>query len=479
MNVDILAARGLTRRGGDSKGLKVLIVSTDSRPMHDKIEDNDYVGMSGVLMNDYAIHHGYDLLKLSFDSHKHVEEVRAKYPAALLPNAVNSASPVDYEKYGKSAYHPGLDQFRASSWSKLPLLWHATEQYGEHYDYIWYFDSDAVINPKFKNISLSDSFEKWKNDNTTIYWGNQNISESELIFFSNFPWRRDMPCAGIFLFKPKKFAKSFLKEWWDYDLPSRNFEDFMEQSALWLMLLSQPKLLFLINANTTSLLNEREFPSEWNGLNDLWLLHVPNYWPNRVPYFKNLLHMIGMSDSIIYKEQIKEIRRHSHIFVNLLAVTEAMDNHILMTLNNIDLNDTKFLPIHHMVNSTTTNINLNNNLNTPFNSSKIRRIYHPVMPNKPNSKGDYRWHLHKVTDSESSLKPPSTELLLEGLMITFNIRNKLNNEIEYFLIQNGKRRQFLNLEIFISFGYTPDMAVIFKAKSKEIEIPLGEAIIKR
>jgi hypothetical protein len=47
------------------------------------------------------------------------------------------------KKYGYASYHPGLNQFRASSWAKLPPLWYLAAEYGDHYEYIWFMDSDA------------------------------------------------------------------------------------------------------------------------------------------------------------------------------------------------------------------------------------------------------------------------------------------------------------------------------------------------
>ena len=53
------------RGKGDNGGLKVLIVSCDDREMKDRLEDDDYVSMTAVLVHDYAIHHGYDFMKLT------------------------------------------------------------------------------------------------------------------------------------------------------------------------------------------------------------------------------------------------------------------------------------------------------------------------------------------------------------------------------------------------------------------------------
>ena len=38
----------------------------------------------------------------------------------------------------------------------------------------------------------------------------------------------DMPCAGTFIFRPA-LAEPILREWWDYNMPSKNFKHFHEQ----------------------------------------------------------------------------------------------------------------------------------------------------------------------------------------------------------------------------------------------------------
>ena len=48
--------------------------------------------------------------------------------------------------------------------------------------------------------------EKHHHNHSTIYWGNQNLEHARFIFFSNFPWRDDLPCAGIFLMNLKAGA---------------------------------------------------------------------------------------------------------------------------------------------------------------------------------------------------------------------------------------------------------------------------------
>jgi hypothetical protein len=120
------------RRAGDNGGLKVLIVSADDREMKDRLEDNDYVGMTAVLLEDYAQRHGYDFLKLTGNSTGLTQRVQAKYNETF-----KHTGRVDDTKHGPSCFHPGLKYFRASPWAKIPHVWHVLVEFGMHYDYVW------------------------------------------------------------------------------------------------------------------------------------------------------------------------------------------------------------------------------------------------------------------------------------------------------------------------------------------------------
>ncbi len=75
-----------------------------------------------------------------------------------------------------------------------------------------------------------DKLAHWKeHSNDTIYRGVKDPYQALFLFMSNFPWREDLPCAGTFIFKPNAAAINILQEWWDYDIPQKNFYDFMEQ----------------------------------------------------------------------------------------------------------------------------------------------------------------------------------------------------------------------------------------------------------
>jgi hypothetical protein len=127
------ANKGIIRRSGDNGGLRVLIVSADDREMKERLEDNDYVGMAAVLIEDYAKRHGYDFIKLaSGNSTRLVDRVREKYK-----DNVKHLGKIGDTKYGPSCFHPGLQCFRASSWGKIPHVWNMVNEHSQHYDYVW------------------------------------------------------------------------------------------------------------------------------------------------------------------------------------------------------------------------------------------------------------------------------------------------------------------------------------------------------
>lgn len=191
------------------------------------------------------------------------------------------------EKYGVAVFHPSLLVGRSSSWGKLPLLWLVLQEIGQFYDYFFFLDSDAVINPHFSNRSLFDAMTEWERDQgDAVAWGNRNPWSATFLFFNNFPWKDDLPCAGVMIFKTKG-SESFFREWWDYNIPSKNTWDFMEQDALWYMLTS-PEYRFQLNSSTVSVLVEPQFPSDHARINDLWVCHVPNYVKYRTLDFRYL-----------------------------------------------------------------------------------------------------------------------------------------------------------------------------------------------
>lgn len=265
---------------GDNTGLRVLIVSVDNRHLA-----QDYLPLTAVLRYNYCKQHGYGYVSVRDDTVASLRGLKERYAEYVkLDEATFGQS-----KYGHSNFHPGLKQFRSSAFAKVPSLWYLHQRYGAYFDYIMFQDSDAAPNPTQENRSVGDALNEWSASNTSVMRGVADPREADFIFFNNFPWRDDLPCTGTFLLKSSEHAEVVLREWWDYDLPQKNFVDFMEQDPLWYSLEAPPEMKFEMNFHrTATLLNEKQIPSKWYSINDLWLVHVPNYEPNRFAYFRTM-----------------------------------------------------------------------------------------------------------------------------------------------------------------------------------------------
>jgi len=403
------------RRAGDNGGLKVLMVSVDSRQLKPNLQNTDYVTMSSILVSDYAQKNGYDYIKITSNHSKLFENVEKKY---------NRKSKLGIgDKYGVTIFHPGLGQFRASSWAKMPLLWHAYDQFGEYYDYLWYVDSDLTINPMFNDRYLSSELEKWQNDtHRHVFWGS-NPKDATFLFFNNFPWREDMPCAGTFLMKSTNLGEKMLREWWDYNLEIKNWYDFMEQDALWYMI-ENPEYGFLINTTTVSLLIENQFMSEWLGYNDLWLLHIANYVAYRDALLKNMLRLIDLYDPIAYKEAVENIITRHELVVDPFPITDKIES------------------LH----------------------GQHRTQWPPDFKGPPD---DY-WHRASPHSIRPPKPPPGSQF--DGLVIS------LTPGKEIWFVDGGNKRLVPNLETFNALGFDLDLLITLRAKDWADHFPIGDPI---
>lgn len=239
---------------------KVLVVQVDSRELQlvsgngtdlREMHSANYNALSAVLAHRYCIRHGYDYLivhPVVNVSHIMLELRRAgdaRYSGlqASLGEAVSEDG-----RQAVGAFHKGLGQFRAVSWAKLPVMLLLLLQVGQHYDLIWYIDSDIGISDASAGRSVQEKISAWAEGvdcprprlsadgkkMACINWGNPNVLESAMLLFPNSPYGDDEPCAGSFMLRPS-LAASMVLDWWDLDLPDKNFKLFHEQDALWRM----------------------------------------------------------------------------------------------------------------------------------------------------------------------------------------------------------------------------------------------------
>lgn len=276
---------------GDNKGLKVLVVVVDNRHLTDSIDATKGFGsLAAVLQHQYCKHHNYDYIRIVNDKTDLGRLTQERYPKVpeqmFQKEALNS---IWDTKHGFDVLHPGYLRARSSSWGKIPALWHVAETLGDRYDYIWFMDSDATPNPMQKDLSLGDALAKWDgNTSESVKWGNVKPSNAAFLFLSNFPYRDDLPCAGTIIFKPTQFVRDALREWWDFDLIYKARDDFMEQDALWYIIEAAPQYKYMINADSTVLLTEQQFSSQWRGYSDIWFAHIPSGEEYRAGYFRTM-----------------------------------------------------------------------------------------------------------------------------------------------------------------------------------------------
>jgi len=300
---------------------KYLIMSIDSRDLESDIAVASYVSVTAAINRAYCLHHSYDFLVFKVNASDLEMRVKSKYrPVSDPPNANHDS------KNLPSAFNIGLRQFRGATWAKVPVLWMVSHQYASQYEYIFMVDSDAAFNPLHINRTLDDAIAKWSSNYTNIAAGNMNISESTFMFLNNYPFREDMPCTGAIIFKPKQ-AEPMLREWWDYDIPMKNFIHFHEQDALWHMIESAGEYGFMMNNETVSIVTERQFPSQWQSYRDLWLCHIGGYnFMIRKPAFHNFLTMLSLNHKHKFEEAIFTIMAKHLVVVDILSITERMEN---------------------------------------------------------------------------------------------------------------------------------------------------------
>lgn len=385
----------------------ILIVSIDNRPLNPNVQSNHYPTITAALNLEYANLHGYGFVQVQQDIQNLVKDVETKYPSH------NRIPPSDNAKDAATAFHSGLLQFRAASWAKLPALWHIVTGMGKDYEYIFYIDSDACISGLHRNRSIEEAMESWKGN---VAWGNPDPSSSAFIHFNNFPWRDDKPCAGAFICK-RAAAEAILREWWDYDLPMKNFKHFHEQDALWHML-EHPEVGFKLNATTLSVLKERQFPSDWQRYEELWLCHIASYnYMVRVPILTQFLALANIRSDDAFAAAVAKI---PIVRVDMFKVAEQME----AASQNDPLRIKKF-PEH-------------------------------------NEATQSAWYDAHVTSR--TVQPMAPVDLYEGRLI--------RRKGEFWYVHNGIRRPFPNFPTFLSMGF--EAALGFSPKPSDIDtIPLG------
>jgi hypothetical protein len=392
-----------------------------------------------------------------------------------------------------TAFHVGLKQFRAASWAKLPPLWYINrlayqglpsekerashKKHGNHsnlsssllslngpYDYVWYIDSDAVISPFARHRTIPEIFQLW-NENPTSFllpYGSQNLTETSILFFNNFPWRDDIPCAGSFLFKPTIYMDAIFREWWDYNLMSKNFKHFHEQDALWHMIEAEKdrkntgKPPFLINSKTFAIATEHQFPSAWKRYEDLWLVHIASYnYALRMPILYQFLHIIGKDSNEAFYLAISHLQQYHILFLKPLTICEEME-----TVSS--------LPVAITTTATSSSSTVNPSTTVSPVSLKLLEGRERIT--------DFPLH-NTLTEKESFYETHVTSTTLPTIPLSELYEGRIiRRKGEFWIVNQGKKLGFMNWQSFLDYQINIEWAHHLKPVELS-QIPSSERLI--
>lgn len=297
----------------------------------------------------------------------------------------------------------------------------------DKYDYIWYIDSDATVNPHRFNRSVLSAINEWAAGSTVVR-GQPDPLQATFLFFNNHPWRDNMPCAGSFIFRPNALAERVLRQWWDYDLPVKNFLHFHEQDALWHMIEDNS---FFLNSSHYSVVAERQFPSSFKRYEDLWLVHIASYnFALRIPVLWQFLRNLRRNTIDTFQDAIDMLYSYHIYKLDPLQVAEDMEAV---------------------------------NLQQAAQGKEIRRTSFPPHDVKKQS----AWYDEHVTSRNQPTLPLGA--LYEGRLVRF--------KGEYFFVQGGLKRPFANYEAFLSLRLTDDYTFPL-TRHESNNMPTGEVITK-
>ena len=328
------------------------VFTVDNRPLENDLASAGYSSLSAAINFHYALHHGYNFTLLqprfSMDALPAAAAAvaaggcppKSPFSPAELQGALEEVAqqPAGSQvKDSVTAWHPSLNHFRAASWAKLPLLWHALEGYAAENDAALYLDSDAIVTRReadFESVFSAPPEGK-------LTWGD-DASKASLVFGVNAPYDAAYPCAGVMMLRGGGGARDLLRAWWDTPAHARRHA--YEQDALWGLLQRWqagvcPNPYF--NMRTVAVVATRQFPAAANpkayGENapleqdrysefseGSWIHHTQWWMGGRVAIMCRRIAELGLSSSD-FSGLIDRIRSEHTVGVDV--VQAAVDMH--------------------------------------------------------------------------------------------------------------------------------------------------------
>jgi len=337
---------------------KFLLLQSDTRNLDGDFSTADYHTLTAVTNFVWAKQHNADYLYFVFNQTQtdFLADAHRTFGATFLNKSSDKSTEITgtYLKKGPTCYHPVLKQFRAAPWTKLLALWNVSQSaLVSRYSHIFFLDSDAVINPLFHRRSLDDALVDWSK--STCHAPSVTSSNAAAVFLDNSPFHpyEKHLCDGAFVLnlgfkgvvadsyainhsqeKGAAFISNFIKEWWDHDVESKdfnhwwhhdsstkNFNHAYEQDSLWDQIYN-PKTSWRINSNTICVIGEPQFPPDRN--DSLWVMHVGSPWEkDRRRLLKDLLHQLRFNDKD-FADVSQYITQAASVAGNAIHIARAM-----------------------------------------------------------------------------------------------------------------------------------------------------------
>jgi hypothetical protein len=219
---------------------RVLVISSDTRPLRSSWENRSYASLSMVLNRQYALAHGYDF---AF--------VRTYFPTK--PPGLYS------EERDAACFHPGYKVWRVHNWCKVLTLWAAATAVEEVpgqgtrplYDLIVYLDSDAIMQdfsgdisdtwaPHMGSVVFGAPFCGGPTTGGTTLEGCTSLNGTGPLFLfysDNIPGLPQSPNLGYFAMRNTPRTLSMLRDWWDFvdEVEGHKYAyyAFHEQTGMW------------------------------------------------------------------------------------------------------------------------------------------------------------------------------------------------------------------------------------------------------
>lgn len=327
--------------GSEVDKLKTLLIMVDNRDLENNLKSQtlSYFSLTSAINYEYAKRHGYDFILFKVNNKNITTEVFNKYgmKSDEAESTAKSHMKMGWASETKqtiSVFNTELRQFRATPWAKIALLWNLVAitnkehlSFNKQWDYIFYLDSDFVINPTFHSRSLSEAMISWSTHSP-------KVSQSPLIFFSNAPYSH-RPCTGGMLVQTHNdMSSTLLADWWNWNIPYNNFAHEYEQAALWEMLDKNHP----IKTNMIYLHSERQFPP----CNDLWLCHLGHPWQEeRMRTLHDMAENTLKYNDEKFSEMIDIINTHHTVNIDSFAMADIIKNDITK-LTSTDIQNIEF-----------------------------------------------------------------------------------------------------------------------------------------